>query len=107
MDSTLNKVRCLKCADTYTLVSGKCILITVDNETLNLVGECESFDYYTQRCSKCKNYYFLNGGICYKGFIANCLVYNSISKCSECEVGYVALALTSTKSICFKISDSF
>lgn len=71
------------------------------------MGECAEFDYYTRRCSKCKDYYFLNGGICYKGFISNCKEYISINKCFICDDGYVALNLNEDKAICFSISDKF
>ena len=48
---------------------------------MSKVGECEVFNYYTRRCDKCKLGYFLNAGVCYKGFIPNCAEFESINKC--------------------------
>lgn len=74
---------------------------------MSKVGECEVFNYYTRRCDKCKLGYFLNAGVCYKGFIPNCAEFESINKCIKCNEGYVVLTLNPDKAICFEIHEKF
>lgn len=89
------------------MVSGKCIEIQVDPELEKIVGECKVFNYYTKRCDECKDEHFLNGGICYKGYLANCQIYQTMNQCLKCHAGFVALTLNSHKTICFEISEIF
>ena len=106
-DLSLNKIRCKKCLEGFLLVSGKCITIVEDLELLKSVGECDQFDNYTHRCVVCQKGFFLNGGVCYKGYIPNCTEYLSMFKCKKCEVGYAPLTLNPKKAICFEISEKF
>lgn len=92
-DEVQGKIRCKQCKENFLLASGKCIEITIDPALLEKIGECEIFNYYTRRCDKCKDYHFLNGGICYKGFLPNCMTYISMNQCETCETGFVALSL--------------
>ena len=106
-DLTLNKIRCKKCLEGFLLIIGKCVKIVEDLELLKSVGECDEFDNYTHRCVVCQKGFFLNGGVCYKGYIPNCTEYLSMFKCKKCEIGYAPLTLNPKKAICFEISEKF
>ena len=105
-DTTYQTIRCKKCEEPKVNVNGKCVDNTVNQEVIDSVGECEEFDYFAERCKLCRENYFLLGGVCYEGNIANCIVYKSQHECQLCMEGFVMLYTTETHSFCFELTGS-
>lgn len=92
---SLNK--CAKCASGFYLnpKDSKCYAISFED----LIPNCVNYSS-NKNCIECASGHYLQGEICQKGTINNCLIYLNEKQCQKCNINHGLKILSETENTC-------
>lgn len=90
---------CKTCLDGFVLVNRAC-------QRQNIV-DCETYlnsdDSIIQICLKCREGYYLEANFCFLGGVANCLIYETKTRCNICKPNFQLVIKNEGANYCYPI----
>ena len=91
----------MKCSDGFVLVNNACESPSINKCEIYLYKE----DANQQICDECEEGYYLDANTCKPGEVQNCLRFETISVCNECNPGFHLVYRNDGVSYCYPIDD--